>query len=71
MKGYKPHLFAVEVGARGFAGASAYSLLKRLGLSNPSWSKNLKLMTEAAERASYWLWLKRGDETWTTSISSS
>jgi len=71
MKGYKPHLFAVEVGARGFAGASAYSLLKRLGLSNQSCSKNLKLMTEAAERASYWLWLKRGDKTWTTSISSS
>jgi hypothetical protein len=29
-KGYKTHLIAVEVGARGFAGASVYNLLERL-----------------------------------------
>ena len=31
--GHKIHKFAVEVGARGFVGATAYSLLKRLGLA--------------------------------------
>ena len=64
-KGYKTHMFAVEIGARGLAGASAYSLLKRLGLSNQMRSRYLKQLAEAAERASCWIWTKRKVKDWT------
>jgi len=69
-KGYKAHLFAVEVGARGFAGTSVYNLLKRLGLSSQRRAWYLKQVAEAAEKASYWIWLKRNDKNWTVDISS-
>ena len=69
-KGFKTHLLAVEVGARGFAGSSIYSLFKKLGLSNRRCAWYIKQVTEAAERASYWIWLKRNDKTWTASINS-
>jgi hypothetical protein len=62
-QGYKTHLFAVEVGARGFAGTSVYNLLKRLGLASRRCAWYIKQVTEAAERASYWIWLKRNDKT--------
>ena len=64
-QGYKTLLFAIEVGARGFCGSSAYSLLKQLGLQATRKTRFLKLMSEAAERASYWIWLKRNDKGWT------
>ena len=32
--GYKTYIYPVEIGARGMAGSSAYTLLKKLGLSN-------------------------------------
>ena len=69
-KGYKTHLIAVEVGARGFAGSAMYSLFKRLGLSNRRCTWYIKQVSEAAERASYWIWLKRNNGSWTTNISS-
>ena len=62
--GYKAHLFAVEVGARGFAGASVYSLLKRLDVSSKARSRCIKAAAEAAERSSYWIWLKRDTKEW-------
>ena len=62
--GFKTLLFAVEVGARGFCGSSAYSLLKQLGLQASATSRYLRLMAEAAEKASYWIWLKRNDKGW-------
>jgi hypothetical protein len=65
-KGYKTQLFAVEVGARGFAGTSVYNLLKRLGLSSQRCAWYLKQVAQAAEKASYWIWLKRNDNNWTT-----
>lgn len=70
-KGFRTQLFAVEVGARGFAGASAYTLLQRLGLSKQKRNRCLRQLSEAAESASYWIWLKRKDQNWTASINSS
>ena len=64
-KGYKTRMFAVEIGARGLAGASAYSLLKSLGLSNQTRSRYLKQLAEAAEKASCWIWAKRKVKDWT------
>ena len=54
-QGYKTLLFAIEVGVRGFCGSSAYSLLKELGLQATRKARFFKLMSEAAERASYWI----------------
>ena len=69
-KGFRTQLFAVEVGARGFAGASAYTLLQRLGLSKQKRNRCLRQLSEAAESASYWIWLKRKDQNWTANINS-
>ena len=69
-RGYKTHMFAVEVGARGVAGASVYTLLKRLGLSGQVRTRYLKQLAETAEKASYWIWLKRGDKNWTNNIKA-
>ena len=63
-KGYVTHMFAVEVGARGLVGASVYSLLKRVGLSGGKRTRSLKHIAEAAERESYWIWLKRDNREW-------
>ena len=52
-KGFKAHLLAVEVSARGFAGASAYTLLQRIGLGKQRRARYLRLMSQAAEAASY------------------
>jgi hypothetical protein len=70
-KGYRTQLFAVEVGARGLAGATVYSLLQRLGLSGQARSRYLKQLAEAAEKASCWIWTKRNDKTWTVNIKDS
>jgi hypothetical protein len=67
-QGYKTLLFAVEVGARGLAGASVYSLLKRLGLPNQTCSRYIKQIAEAAEKASCWIWSKRKERTWSVNI---
>lgn len=68
--GYKTHMFAVEVGARGLAGASAYNVLKRLGLPGKQRTRYLKQMAEAAEKASHWIWLKRDEKAWTSDGST-
>ena len=70
-KGYRVHLFAIEVGARGFAGSSVYNLLKRVGLTSRRRAYYLQQVAETAEGGSYWIWLKRNDKSWTSSINSS
>lgn len=57
--GNKVTILAVEVGARSFAGSSAYNACRRLGMTAKQTSKPLKTMAEAAERASCWLWTRR------------
>src|SRR5215469_6046301 len=69
-QGLKTLLFAVEVGARGFCGTSAYNLLKQLGLPSQQKTRYVRAIAEAAERASYWIWLKRNDKEWSASINS-
>lgn len=57
--GFRTKVFAVEVGARGFVGSSAYSLMKELSISGKSRTRTLKAMSEAAEKASSWIWSRR------------
>ena len=57
--GFKTKVFAIEVGARGFIGSSAYSLMKQLSISGKSMTRTLKAMAEAAEKSSSWIWSRR------------
>ena len=57
--GFQAQVFAVEVGARGFVGASAYDLMKRLSISARSRTRTLRAMAEAAEKSSSWIWSRR------------
>jgi hypothetical protein len=67
-RGYRTWLFAVEVGARGLAGATVYNLLQRLGLSGQARSRYLKQVAETAEKASCWIWTKRNEKNWSVNI---
>lgn len=63
-RGWKAGCLRVEVGCRGFAGQSlcrAYTALDVTGVSRRTAIRN---NTEAAEKASRWLWFKRADS-WT------
>ena len=58
-EGYQVQVLAAEVGARGFVGESAYSLLKQLSIAGKEKTRVLKAMAEAAERCSSWIWSRR------------
>ena len=57
--GLRVKIFAIEVGARGFVGTSAYDLMKQLAISGKKRTRALKAMAEAAERSSSWIWSRR------------
>ncbi|XP_067296477.1 uncharacterized protein [Pseudorasbora parva] len=59
--GWKTHCEPVEVGCRGFAGHSLLRTLKLLGVKGLQLKKATTNILEAAERASRWLWIRRGD----------
>ncbi len=62
--GWNVRLYPVEVGARGFVGRSASCMLKDLGLRGGTLSRSTKELSEEAEKASHWLWLKQRDKAW-------
>lgn len=49
----------VEIGCRGFAGRSVCSALSRLGVRGIKKRKATRALSEAAEKALRWLWIKR------------
>ena len=57
--GFQARVHAIEVGARGFVGASAYDLMKRLSISGRSRTRTLRALAEAAEKSSSWIWTRR------------
>lgn len=57
-------LYSVEVGAGGFVEDSTTCLLKDLGLQAARLHKASRELSEEAEKASFWLWLRRKDRTW-------
>ncbi|KAI4871602.1 hypothetical protein NFI96_006464 [Prochilodus magdalenae] len=59
-KGWRTWCDPIEVGCRGFAGQSLCRALKRLGIRGLHTRKAIEKITDAAERASRWLWIKRG-----------
>ena len=67
--GWSTRLFPVEVGTRGFVGSSMTRLLKELGLRGKELHKATRELSEEAEKASFWLWLRRRDKAWGASNS--
>ena len=62
--GWTAKTYPVEVGARGFVGSSTSRLLRDVGLRGAKLSKATKELSEEAEKASHWLWLRRRDKAW-------
>ncbi|XP_063049947.1 tripartite motif-containing protein 16-like [Engraulis encrasicolus] len=57
----------IEVGCRGFAGRSLHRVLGLLGIHGLHRRRATKNILEAAEKASRWLWLRRG-EAWRSAL---
>lgn len=53
-----------ERGCRGFAGRSFSKVLSRLGITGVAKKRAIQSASEAAEKATRWLWIKRADP-WT------
>ncbi|GFS19697.1 reverse transcriptase [Elysia marginata] len=59
--GYRAKIMPREVGDRGFAGSSAYDLLRKLSISGNKRTKALKLLAVTAKNSSRWIWSRRND----------
>uniref|UniRef100_A0A3B1JJ67 Reverse transcriptase domain-containing protein n=1 Tax=Astyanax mexicanus TaxID=7994 RepID=A0A3B1JJ67_ASTMX len=62
--GWTTSIHPVEVGCRGFVGKSTMQLLRDTGMTGTRLKKAVKELAEEAEKASYWLWLRRKDSNW-------
>ncbi|XP_063080140.1 uncharacterized protein LOC134470047 [Engraulis encrasicolus] len=65
--GWSARCEPIEVGCRGFAGRSLHRVLGLLGIRGLHRRRATKNILEAAERASRWLWLRRG-EAWRSAL---
>ena len=63
-EGWKTECLPIEVGARGYVGRRLPALLSSLDFNSQEKNKLMKEVQKAAEKASFWLWLKREDSTW-------
>ena len=62
--GWKVHLFAIEVGACGYASCLLRSCLSRLGFIQRTVRDIIKKASHTALGCSFWIWLKRMDRYW-------
>ncbi|TWW74688.1 hypothetical protein D4764_14G0006910 [Takifugu flavidus] len=60
-RGWRTFYEPIEVGCRGFAGRSLCKAFGRLGITGTAKKRAIKAASEAAEKATRWLWLKRAD----------
>ncbi len=63
-KGWAVWCYPVEVGCRGFVGTSTIRALREIGLTGKERTKTVNEMSDVAERASSWLWLRRSESRW-------
>lgn len=66
-QGWKARCFPVEVRCRDFAGQSLCRAYAALSITGEKRRRAIQNNTEAAERASGWLWIKRMDS-WGTAV---
>lgn len=59
--GWRARCLPIEVGSRGFAARSLCRAFSLLGIDGVRRRRAIYNTTEAAEKVSRWLWLKRGD----------
>ncbi|XP_061772124.1 uncharacterized protein LOC133562186 [Nerophis ophidion] len=59
--GWRAMCRPVEVGCRGFVGKSLCRAYRMLGITVASQQRAMKLVTDATEVASRWLWIRRGE----------
>ena len=64
LRGWKVHLFAVEVGARGYTAQSLSSCLRALGLGSRPLRACLQEAGDEALRTSFWVWFWRDNDSW-------
>lgn len=62
-RGWRARCLPIEVGGRGFAGKSLCKAFGLLGITGARKRRAISTATEAAERASRWLWIQR-DKRW-------
>ncbi|XP_062272394.1 LOW QUALITY PROTEIN: uncharacterized protein LOC133978067 [Scomber scombrus] len=60
-RGWRTFYEPIEVGCSGFAGRSLCKVLSRLGVTGAAKKRAIKSASEAAEKATRWLWIKRAD----------
>ena len=63
-KGWSVWCYPVEVGCRGFVGTSTIRALRQIGLTGKERNKAINEMSDVAEKASSWLWLRRSESRW-------
>ena len=63
-KGWAARCLPVEVGVRGFPAQSVHHLLSVFCVKGKERRTIVKNISEAAERASNWLWIKSGQVNW-------
>ncbi|MGH0145910.1 UNVERIFIED_CONTAM: hypothetical protein FKN15_045958 [Acipenser sinensis] len=63
-RGWRVRVYPVEVGCRGFVAHSTTRFLRDVGFSGQELRHTVKNLSEAAERSSNWLWLRRKDSGW-------
>ena len=61
-RGWKARCEPIEVGCRGFAARFLCRTYSLLGISGAAKRRAIKSATEAAERASRWIWIKRSEK---------
>jgi len=69
-RGYRTWLFPIEVGARGFCSQSVCRLMAAIGMTGRDRRRTIQRLSQAAERASSWLWLRREEKSWKLSTST-
>ena len=64
-QGWQAHLFAVEVGARGYTARSLWTCWRRLGIPIKDIKTSVQEVSDISLRCSFWIWLSRKSIYWT------
>ena len=68
--GWHHHLFAIEVGARGYCAYNVRSCFRRLGLNTKEIKVVLSELTSTAIQCSFVIWLTRDNKIWNEQATS-
>ena len=63
-RGWRTWLFPVELGVRRFCSQPICQLMTAVGTTGRERRKAIQKLSQAAERASSWLWLRREEKSW-------